>query len=388
MTHRSMKDLFLLDKRVTFLNHGSFGATPRPVFDTYLHWQRRLEKQPVQLLGREYSQEMDNVKRVLGKTINAEAGDLLMVPNATFAVNMVARSLNFRNGDELLTTSHEYGACMNIWNCTAADTGATLIVNHINMPFGTPDDIFEEIWSGITDRTQLIFLSHITSPTAAHLPVERICKEARSAGILTFIDGAHGPGQIDLDMERIDADFYTGNCHKWMLAPKSCAFLHIRSEHQHLVHPLVVSWGWNNGPDNPERSLLQNLQWMGTIDPSAIFSIPAAIRFQQDHNWESVRKWSQEVLQEYLPVFSDTTGITSVYDSESPQFIQMAAIPLPKLEKPYKLQEQLLKRFRIEIPVTECNGRHFLRISFQAYNTRAELDYLADALKELLPVAG
>ena len=211
-----LREQFLLDPDVVFLNHGSFGATPRPVFEAYQAWQRRLERQPVLLLGREVETHLAEARHTLATYLQADGDDLVYVPNATFGVNLVARSLDLGAGDEVLTTDHEYGACDRVWRFLGQKRGFRYVQQHIPLPTSSPEEIVAHFWQGVTPNTKLIYLSHITSSTALRLPVEAICQRAREAGILTLIDGAHAPGQIPLNLTEIGADFYTGNCHKWL----------------------------------------------------------------------------------------------------------------------------------------------------------------------------
>jgi len=247
-------------------------------------------------------------------------------------------------------------------------------------------DVAEQFWRGVTSRTKAIFISHISSPTAVRMPVDIICKQARQAGILTVIDGAHAPGQIPLDIKAIDPDFYIGNCHKWMLSPKGAGFLYTRRELQSLVEPLIVSWGW--GEDSPFTSgskYLDYLEYTGTYDPSAYLSVPAAIQFQEEHNWPEVQSGCQQILTEGIQKINDLTGLSSAYTPEAEPFVQMAAARLPHLKDIVKFQAELLGQYRIEVPCLEWNGQQFIRISVQGYNTREELDTLVDALGEFLP---
>ncbi|MEJ2447768.1 MAG: aminotransferase class V-fold PLP-dependent enzyme [Anaerolineales bacterium] len=206
-----LRSHFLLDPTVTFLNHGSFGATPREVLEVYHDWQRRLESQPVKFLGRELPDLLRGARRALGRYLQADPDNLVFIPNATFGVNVIARTFNFQPGEELLTSDQEYGACENVWHYIGQRSGLKMVQREIPLPLPPDDEIVDIIWSGVTKQTRLIFLSHITSPTAVRLPVEQICQRARKAGILTLIDGAHAPGQIELNLTDLGADFYTGN---------------------------------------------------------------------------------------------------------------------------------------------------------------------------------
>ena len=285
-----MRKHFLLDPDVIFLNHGSFGATPRPVFDVYQAWQRRLEWQPVHFMQHELDRELNTARGVLGAYLGARPEDLVFVHNATFGVNVVARSLHLQPGDEILSTTHEYGACSNAWEMACQKAGAHYVRHPLTLPVTTPEAVVEALWHGVTERTRVIYLSHITSPTALTLPVAEICARARAAGILTVVDGAHAPGQIELNLDQLGADAYTGNLHKWLCAPKGSAFLWVRKELQPQIEPLVVSWGWGQDRNRFEESdYVAALQWQGTDDMSAYLSVPAAIDFQREHDWPAVR---------------------------------------------------------------------------------------------------
>lgn len=274
----NLKQYFILDPDIHFLNHGPFGATPEPVFAAYQDWQRRLESQPVLFLGREIDGLLRQSRQVLGEYLNANADDLVYIPNATHGVNIVARSLALQPEDEVLTTDHEYGACDYTWEFVCKKTGAAYVHQPIPLPVQSEDEIIEQFWQGVTPRTKVIYLSHITSPTALRLPVEQICQKARERGILTIVDAAHSPGQIPVDLQVLGADVVFGNCHKWLLSPKGAAFLYARREVQPQVEPLIVSWCYHATPTTTSGSqFIDYLQWTGTKDPVAALSVPSAI---------------------------------------------------------------------------------------------------------------
>lgn len=381
----TFKDLFLLDPEIIFLNHGSFGACPKPVFDVYQDWQRRLERQPVQFLGREMRQLDCEARQALAAYLHTAAENLVFVPNATHGVNIIGRSLRLIPGDEILTSDHEYGACDYTWEFICQKTGAQVVHQHIPLPAGSGEEILEQFWQGVTPRTKLIFISHITSPTALRLPADAICARARQAGIHTLIDGAHAPGQIPLDLEAVGADWYTGNCHKWMLAPKGSAFLFARPEVQALVEPLVVSWGYHATPETTSgTTFLDYLGWTGTRDPAAYLTVPAAIQFMTEHNWESVRQDCHTLLRQGLAELSELVGMPPLYPLDSDLYAQMAAAPLPAETDLAWLKTHLYGKYHIEVPLIEWNRRKFVRISIQAYNTGEDLAVLKDALNHLL----
>ncbi len=381
----NLRTHFQLDPNIVFLNHGSFGATPRPVFAAYHAWQRRLELQPVRFFQHELLPNLHDARAALAGYLHADPLDLVFVHNATVGVNTVARSLHLQPGDEILTSDHEYGACSNAWELACRHTGARYVRQPIDLPATTPDAIVEQFLAGVTPRTRVIYLSHITSPTALTLPVAAICARGRAAGILTVIDGAHAPGQIEIDLAALGADVYTGNLHKWLCAPKGAGFLWVRRELQAQIEPLVVSWGYG-----PERNLFEDsdfvsaLQWQGTNDYSAYLAVPDAIRFQAEHAWPAVRERCHDLLRRTLDRIADLTGLPPAYPHDAGFYRQMAIAPIPQQPDLPAFKQRLYDKYAIEIPCSNWQGRHFVRISVQGYNTAADLDALVDALaKEL-----
>lgn len=379
---------FLLDPAVVFLNHGSFGACPRPVFQTYQNWQLELERQPVEFLGRRFDGLMAEAREALAAYVNCHPDELVYVPNATTGLNIVARSLKLEAGDEILTTDHEYGALDRTWAFLAERTGARYRQHPIPLPVTTHADFVEQLWSGVTPRTRVIFISHLTSPTALIFPVQEICRRAREAGILTMIDGAHAAGQLPLDLTAIGADFYSSNCHKWMMSPKGSAFLYARREVQPLVEPLVVSWGWR--PEEIKASpFIQEQEWQGTRDIAAYLSVPAAIEFMEQNNWDAVREECVSLIGYARDTLSRVTGLPPISpvcaDERGARWnAQLIALPLPPCDT-QTLKQRLYDEYRIEVPLIDRNGRRLIRISIQGYNDRGDVDALAGALKKLLP---
>ena len=381
----TLKEYFLLDPAIVFLNHGSYGATPKPVFEAYQNWQLRLERQPVLFLGRELPGLLLESRVALGQYLNADADDLAYIPNATYGVNIVAHSLHLKPGDEILTSDHEYGACDYAWKFNCARMGAAYIHQPIPLPVHSEEEIAEQFWRGVSARTRVIYLSHITSSTAVRLPVEEICRRARGAGILTIIDAAHSPGQIPFDLEALGADIVFGNCHKWMLAPKGSAFLYVRREMQDLIQPLVVSWGTHPTPDIETGSrFIDILQWTGTKDPTAALAVPDAIQFMKDHAWEQVRCECHLLLRQAIEGICDLTRLPPLYPLDSDFYSQMGIAPLPPSNLTL-LKSRLYDEYRIEVPVIEWQGKQFIRISVQGYNTKEDIDTLVNTLALLLP---
>ncbi|MCE5207192.1 MAG: aminotransferase class V-fold PLP-dependent enzyme [Chloroflexi bacterium] len=289
-------------------------------------------------------------------------------------------------GDEILTTDHEYGACNYAWEFACQKTGARYVVQPISFPAQSNDEMLNQFWRGVTDRTRVIYLSHITSPTALRLPVEAICQRARVFGITTVIDGAHAPGQIPLDLQALDADIYTGNCHKWMLSPKGAGFLYVRRGIQKHIEPLVVSWGRHSLPEKSAGSqFLDDLTWTGTHDPAAYLSVPAAIRFMEEYDWNTVRQECHSLLMHTLPRIRQITGMPPAYPDDSDLYSQMAVSILPPETDIETLKVRLYDEFKVEVPLIDWNGMKLVRISVQAYNTPEDLDRLVEGLRVLLP---
>jgi len=374
---------FLLRPGVVFLNHGSYGASPRPVFDAYQEWQRELEGQPVEFLGRRLRGLLEASRAALGAYVGADGDDLVYVPNSTFALNVVARALPLSPGDEVLGTDHEYGAIERTWRFVCGRRGARYVRQAVPLRPSSPGEVVEAIWAGVTPRTRVLFLSHITSPTATVFPIEPLLRRARAAGILSVVDGAHAPGQLPLDLEALGADFYAGNCHKWLCAPKGSAFLHARREVQELLSPLVVSWGWQSDRPGPSR-FVDEQQLQGTRDPAAFLAVPAAIRFLEQHDWPAVRRRCHDLLAGARRAIGALTGLPPLTPDTPDWYAQMAAFPLPPCDGP-ALKERLYRSYQIEVPVTSWQGLAFVRVSVQGYTSAADVAALVGALADLLP---
>lgn len=381
-----MKQHFLIDPDIIFLNHGSYGAVPRPVFEDWQRWQLRMERNPVLFLNRSSADLLRHARERLAGYLGAKAEDLVFVPNATTGVNIVARSLALKPGDEVLTNDLEYGACLATWQRVCEAQGATLRVVRIELPL-TEEGFVGAMTQAMGPATRLVFMSHITSPTALILPIERVLAEARRRGILSLVDGAHAPGQIDLDIDALGADFYTGNCHKWLCAPKGTAFLHARREHHAMLHAGVTSWGYV-APDGPSpwdsfigSGLFERrMQWQGTRDLCGFLAVPAALDFQQAHDWPAQRERAHRLAVQLLHRVAQRTGIAPIGADSS--FGQMAPLGVVHQDAS-SLRSRLFDQHGIEVPVTQHDGRSFVRVSVQAYTSEDDLARLEQALESL-----
>jgi isopenicillin-N epimerase len=381
--HVALRGDFLLDPDVVFLNHGSFGACPRPVFERYQAWQRELELRPVEFLGRRVRDLLTAARAPLATYLGVGVDDLAYVSNVTTALNIAARSLPLKPGDEILTTDHEYGALDRTWTFVAEHRQARLVIQKLPVPMSDPQEVVEAVWAGVTPSTRVLFLSHITSPTAVTLPIEPLIARAKAAGIWTVIDGAHAPSQVDLNLTEMDVDFYGGNCHKWMSSAKGAGFLYVRPEHQGLIEPVVVSWGWR--PSDPGPSpFVDEIQRQATHDPASYLSVPDAIAYQAERDWPRVRQECHELVRLARDGIAELTGIVPLVDDDPRWFSQMATMPLPPCDLP-ALKQRLYDEYHIEIPITHWGEVPCLRISVQGYNTRSDVERLLSAVGELLP---
>jgi len=380
--HRALRGQFLLRPDVVFLNHGSFGACPRPVFERYQAWQLELEQQPVEFIGRRRVDLLRDSRAALAAYVNADPDEVVYAPNVTAALNIAARSLPLSEGDEILTTDHEYGALDRTWRYVCQKTGAKYVVQTLPYPLDDPDAVVEAVMAGLTPRTKVLFLSHITSPTAVILPIEKLIARAREAGLWTVIDGAHAPGQIPVDVHGLGVDFYGGNCHKWLSAPKGAGFLYARRELQPLLDPLVISWGWQ-ARDPSGSPFIDENEFQGTIDFSAYLSVPAAIEFQANNDWDRVRAECHELVRLTRAGISELTGLPPLATDSPVWFAQLATIPLPPGDEK-SLKRRLYDERHIEIPIVVWRDQRYIRVSAQGYNTRADIETLVDAVGALL----
>lgn len=368
---------FLLDPDVTFLNHGSFGACPRAVFERYVEWQRELERQPVLFLARRLDGLLAEARAALGAYVGSDPDDLIFVPNATSGVNVAAWGLGLEAGDEVLSTNLEYGALDLAWEHVCGDFGARYVRAPVPLPLASEEDVVEAVWSHVSGRTRVLYLSHHTSATALTLPVAELCRRARERGITTVVDGAHAPGHIPLDLRELDVDFYAGNCHKWLCSPKGAGFLYVRRELQPKVHPLVISWGYRD----EDPTFVARHEEQGTRDPSAYLTVPDAIEWQREHDWDAVRARCHELARRA----PGELGLPAlVPGTRHDLFGQMVALRLPD-DAPADLKERLYDEHRVELPVGDLDdGSRLIRVSFQGYNDECDLERLKAALAALL----
>ena len=393
---QELRDDFLLRRDWRLLNNGSFGACPVPVFEDYQKWQRELEYHPGGFIPG-WASRLTEARTVLADYLHTDESRLAFVTNATMGVNVVTHSLRswLQPGDEVLTTNHEYGACNHAWQFNCGKAGAHYINHPISLPMSPSNDpeeanrlageaFLEELWAGVTPRTRVIYLSHTTSPTALTFPLEALCQRAREAGILTVVDGAHVPGERELFLDDLGADFYTGNCHKWMCAPKGSAFLHARPEVQNLIEPLIVGHGWF--PDRTsEKPLVDYVEQFGTRDIAAFLAVPAAIKYMAQHDWPAVRARTHALALTVKRRLEEHFDTEPICPEHFDWFSQLCPIHLPDNTDMPKLGGILREQYQIEIPMINWNGTKIARLSVQIYTSQEELDTFVQAVTTHLP---
>jgi isopenicillin-N epimerase len=385
MPNSTFAQFWLLDPTVTFLNHGSFGACPIPVLEHQQALRQQLERQPLLFLGREIESRLDAARSHLATFLQADPANLVFVPNATTGVNAVLRSFPFQPGDAVLTTNQEYNACRNALNFVAEKLGLEILVAHILYPIADPQQAIDAILTAITPNTKLALIDHVVSQTGLVLPIETIIAALNDRGIQTLIDGAHAPGMLPLNLQNLDATYYSGNLHKWVCSPKGAAFLYVASNQIDAIHPTTISHGRNDPRTGRSRFHLE-FDWTGTGDPTAYLSVPKAIELMgsllpggwdelMQHNRTQAIAARNHLAQELqLPLPCPESMIGS-----------LATLPLSDGDY-FQLQTQLWEEYRIEVPIVPfpSSQQRILRISSQIYNHPQEYEYLAKVLKTLL----
>lgn len=379
---RGMLSHWVLDPAVTFLNHGSFGAAPRVVLDAQTALRQAFERHPIEMLERRRPELLARAKQAVGALIGARPDDFGFVTNATGGVNAVLRSLEFRAGDEILTTNHVYNAVKRTIGFVGARAGARNTELRIPLPIRSPQQVTDAVAGALGDRTRLVVIDHITSPTAVVLPVEAIVRLCAARGIDVLVDGAHAPGMIDLDMERIGAAYYSGNLHKWVCAPKGAAFLRVRPDRQRGIHPNIISHFLDEG-------LAAEFAWQGTRDITAWLTARDAIEFMEGLGWDRVRRHNHQLATWVQSLLTQRWGVEPATPADGSMLGSMATVALPpeaagRFDDPAALQARLYKEHRIEVPVLDWDGRWWVRASCQVYNNPVQYEHLAEALTELL----
>lgn len=378
---KSIRSLFMLDPDVVYLNHGSYGACPRAVFDSYQSWQRELEFNPMDFINKRLPGLMTEARKALGTYLGTTGDNVVYFANPTTAVRMICRCLHLEPGDEILTTDWEYPAMDGTWDLVSYQTGARYVHQKVPVPLISVNDFVEAFWSGVTERTRIIFLSHIAAFSALIFPIAEICQKAREAGILTFIDGAHAPSQIPLDLTALDADVYVGACHKWMCAPKGSGFAYAHPRIQErIVEALVKSRQGHTLLPEGISQFVPKYQQQGTRDPSAFLTVPTAIKFQAEHDWDEQRQRCHVLANQTRARINELTGLESISPDSDAFFGQMVSIRLPDARID-AIRQEFIARNIVGV-ILNVHDEFLLRVSYQAYNSQEDADLLIAAVAQ------
>jgi len=373
-----LASLWMLDPAVTFLNHGSFGAVPRAVRASFVALQERIEAEPIEYIDRRLGELLGPARCRVAEFLGIEPEALGFVANATEGVNAVLRSLDFAPGDELLTTSHVYNAVRNAMTFRARQTGASYVEVSVPLPIRDPDEIVLAVTRALSDRTRLVVVDHVTSPTALVFPVERLAAECRARGIELLVDGAHVPGMLDVDVDALGCTYWTGNLHKWCCAPKGAAVLWVAPERRADIHPLAISHFLDQG-------FTKEFDWQGTRDLAAWSVSGQAIDFFERFGWANVRAHNRQLAAFAHDLWCERWEVEPVSPREHTMLGFMATVPLPgaiskRFASPLEFQKALYANDRIEVPIVPFDGRWHARASAQLYNRPEHYEKLADAV--------
>jgi len=388
-----MKQHWLLDPDITFLNHGSFGATPIAVLAKQDEFRTRMEREPVRFMIRELEVLLDDARAQLGDFVGADPAGIAFIPNATYGINSVVRSLDLDKNEEIVVTAHEYNATRNVAEFAAQLAGARVVVAEVPFPIASPDEVFGRIIEKISDRTRLVILDHVTSQTALVVPIARIIDEVQSRGIDVLVDGAHAPGMLPLDLRALDAAYYTANLHKWVCAPKGAAFLYVRENRRASVRPIAISHGANSSRTDRSRFHLE-FDWTGTFDPTPWLCVPEALRTLASFvvgGWPEIMRRNHVLALRGRDIIAKRFGVSP--PAPDAMIGSMAAFRIPdgsalttSALDTDPLQDALLFEFKIEVPIMPWPRppNRVLRVSAQLYNEERDYEKVADAVTLLL----
>lgn len=379
---------WLLDRNITFLNHGSFGACPRNVLEVQAKLRSQLENEPLRFFGREWEPLLDSSRNELAQFVGADVEDLVFVNNATTGVNAVLRSLIFSPEDELLVTNHEYNACRNALDFVASRSGAKVVVANVPFPIESPQQIIDAVLANVSAKTRLALLDHVTSQTGLIFPIQQLVRELQQRGVDTLIDGAHALGMLPLNLREIGATYYTGNCHKWLCAPKGAAFLYVQRNKQQEIRPLTISHGANSKFTHKSRFQLE-FDWMGTDDPTAYMCVSEAIQFiggLLPGGWNELMQRNHDLVLQGRQAICRALDVLPLCPDDMVGSMAVISMPAALENRSYMaLHDDLFDNFGIEVQVVGWEKPKFLvRISAQIYNTLQQYEYLGEALKKLM----
>lgn len=388
MTNRHpLADLWDIEPGSIYLNHGSFGPSPSPVREAREAWSRKLELQPMKFFCREMEDELDRATETVARFLKTSADRMILIDNATVAMNVVAASTSLSRDDEVLLTDHEYGAVKNIWQAKCRPVGAKITSAILPFP-PTDEQVVEAIEKAITERTKLIVVSHVTSATACILPVRAICRMAAKKKVPVCVDGPHAIMMLDLNLNELGCDYYCASGHKWLCGPFGSGFLWVHPRRHHELQTPIVSWGGSIA--GRPSSWKDRFQWLGTRDPAPLLAMADAITFFTPERIAEYRQYSHELILNARSQLLEIPGTGSFCTPNEQDFVSMAAIELPQPPgwkpgyhgHPDDLQVQLRERYGIEVLTGSWNGRRFVRLSAHLYNTPQDLQTCVMAIRE------
>ena len=382
-----MRSAWSLPDNVTYLNHGSFGPSPIVVQEASLAWSARLESEPMDFFVRQMEHHLDQAADKLGRFIGVAGKDLIFVDNATFGMNIVAKNIALEPDDEVLLSDHEYGAVLRIWQHQCQQKSAKVVVKSLPFPMKSEDEIVSSLMEDVSEKTKLIVVSHVASPTGVIFPVEKICLAAKDIGIPVCIDGPHAVAMIPLNLKQLGCDFYTASCHKWLSAPFVSGFLYVAPRHQQNLKPVVTSWG--GSLSGRPKSWKDEFTWSGTRNPAAFLAIPAAIDFLEEHGLQNFREQTHSLVQYARQRITELAGTEAFVPDSTDWYGSMITLSIPASDEPPPeagkrdpLQNILWDEYKIEVPIIHWKGRRFIRVSCHLYNTEEDIDRLVNAMKE------
>ena len=379
---KGLKSYFYLDPKITYFNHGSFGACPKFIFDKYIEIQKKLEQNPVCFLDESIDERILKSQIKLAKYIDCEHDDIVFFPNPTTAINEVIKSLNLKKNDEILSTNQEYGALDKAWDYISKKTGSKYIKIKIPNPLSNNDDIYDFFKTKINNRTKVLYLSHVTSATGLILPVKKIINLARKFGILSIIDGAHAPGHIDVSIKDLNPDIYTGTCHKWLLTPKGVSFLYVKKRIQKIIKPLIISWGYSNKEIKRTKFQDEHL-WQGTRNISSYLTINRALKYREIYKWDEVAELCKNRILKFGEEIQEEFDF-NLFCSLSTKFLgQMLSFDIKLTADKINQIYSLLKKDKIIIPIFEWENKLIMRISINGYNSESEIKQLLSCLRKI-----
>ena len=369
-----------LDPTVAHLNHGSFGAVPSSVLAEQDRWRTLMESNPTGFFWRVLPDALDTARIAAARFVGADPGGFVFSTNATTAINTILRSLELSDRDEVLVTDHGYGAIHLAAEMACRRAGATLVINPVPLPVEGADELVEAVMAGVTDRTRIAIVDHIASPTAVVFPVARLVSELRARDVLSLVDGAHAPGMVDLDLSALDADFWTGNFHKWCCSPRGSAGLYVREEHRGRIDPLVTSWDIKEG-------FVKSFGWLGTTDYTPYLSVPPAIGLMEELGWERLRRHNRQLAAYGAEVVREALGTARPVTAEVFEAMSLVALPDgvgATVDETKALSKRIAEALGAEVAVFPWRDRGYIRLSAQAYNAPVEYEELAAGLRKLL----